>query len=51
MNKKDGLQGESKYAKKLKTRKRLSRKLFPDSERVLTWPELWKLGIGINLNN
>jgi hypothetical protein len=36
------------YAEKYKTRKRLSRKLFPFSERVLTWPELWKLGVSKN---
>ena len=33
------------YAEKYKTRKRVSRKLFPFSERVLTWPELWSLGV------
>lgn len=45
---KDKPLGDSKYAKKLKVRKRLSRKLFPNSERVLTWPELWKLGVSKN---
>ncbi len=39
---------ESKYAKKLKVRKRLSRKLFPNSERVLTWPELLLNGVNKN---
>ena len=44
MNKKKAKRDKG-YSTKYKERKRLSRKLFPNSERVLTWPELWSLGI------
>lgn len=33
------------YSSKYKERKRLSRKLYPQGERVLTWPELNSLGV------
>ena len=43
MNKTEVKQTESKYAKKLKLRRRLSHQM--GFTRILTWPELLELGI------
>ena len=46
MNKTEVKQSESKYAKKLKLRRRLSHQLGYST--ILTWPELLALGVKKN---